>query len=104
MPHAQALVLTADPAGPARALARRLAHEFETEWEAEAGFVRLAEGLCTFHSWPEGLRLDAFADTNERLARVEAFVTEQLKGTGPSDLTVEWYRRPLAEPGASARP
>jgi hypothetical protein len=99
MPHAQALVLTDDPARPAGALARRLAHEFETEWAAESGFVRLAEGLCTFHSWPEGLRLDAFADTSELLGSVERFITEQLTGDAGVDagLRVDWYRRPLSE-------
>lgn len=96
MPHAQALVFTADPSTPAAELAGRLAHEFETEWSAEAGFVRLAEGVCTFHSWPEGLRLDAFAESGERLGRVEQFIAQQLEhGTGA--LHVDWRRRPLSE-------
>lgn len=97
MPHAQALVLTNNPSQPAAALAKRLAHEFETEWSAEAGFVRLAEGLCTFHSWPEGLRLDAFADTREDLARIETFISEQLRSGAGSALRVDWKRRRLAE-------
>jgi len=93
--HAQALVLTPDPSSPAADLSRRLAHEFETEWSAEAGFVKLAEGICTFHSWPEGLRLDAFADSPDRLARVETFIAHQFEHYG--SLRVEWRRRPLAD-------
>lgn len=95
MPHAQALILTADPSTPAAGLARRLSHEFETEWSAEAGFVKLDEGLCTFHSWPEGLRLDAFADSSDHLARIETFIADQLQRDGT--LRVDWRRRPLAE-------
>jgi hypothetical protein len=96
VPHAQALVLTRDPSTPAAELAQRLGHEFETEWSAEAGFVRLADGLCTLHAWPEGLRLDAFADSGERLARVEQFIAQQLE-RGGGGLRVDWRRRPLAE-------
>jgi hypothetical protein len=95
VPHAQALVLTTDPSTPARNLTRRLSLEFETEWSAEAGFVKLGEGVCTFHSWPEGLRLDAFADSPERLARVEQLITRELEHDG--ELHVDWRRRPLSE-------
>ena len=95
VPHAQALVLTADPSTPARNLAQRLSPQFETEWSAEAGFVKLDEGVCTFHSWPEGLRLDAFADSADRLARVERFIAQQLEHVG--GLHVHWRRRPLSE-------
>lgn len=94
MPHAQALILTPDPSTPAAELARGLAATCETEWSAEAGYVRFGEGLCTFHSWPEGLRLDAFAETGDGLARVETAVAQQLERGG---LRVEWRRRPLAE-------
>ena len=96
MPHAQALVRTDDPSTPAAEMVRRLGSEFETEWSAEAGYVRLAEGLCTFHSWPEGLRLDAFAASGDALGRVERFIAEQLT-SGPGELRVDWRRRPLAE-------
>ena len=97
MPHAQALVPTADPSTPAAELAQRLGHEFETEWSAESGYVKLTEGVCTFHSWPEGLRLDAFADTGERLDRVEEFIAQQLAHEGSRALRVDWRRRPLSE-------
>lgn len=97
MPHAQALVLTDDPSTPAAEMVRRLAGEFETEWSAEAGYVRLAEGLCTFHSWPEGLRLDAFAASGEQLGRIERFIAQQLAPGGSGQLHVDWRRRPLAD-------
>ena len=96
MPHAQALVLTDDPSTPAAEMVRRLASEFETEWSAEAGYVRLAEGVCTFHAWPEGLRLDAFATSSDELGRVERFIAQQLT-SGGGELRVDWRRRPLAE-------
>ena len=95
MPHAQALVLTDDPSEPAARLTERLGAEYETEWSAEAGFVKLADGLCTFHSWPEGLRLDAFADSGERLGRIERLIASELERGG--GLRVDWRRRPLAE-------
>ena len=95
MPHAQALVLAADPSAPAAAMVSRLAGEFEAEWSAEAGYVRLDEGICTFHAWPEGLRLDAFASTNEQLGQVERFIARQL-ASGDIPLHVDWRRRPGA--------
>jgi len=95
VPHAQALVLTGDPATPAARLAQRLSPQFETEWSAEAGYVRLDEGLCLLHSWPEGLRLDAWADTGERLARIESLIARELASEG--GLRVDWRRRPLSE-------
>ena len=96
MPHAQALVLTDDPSTPAAEMVRRLASEFETEWSAEAGYVLLAEGVCTLHAWPEGLRLDAFAASGDELGRIERFITQQLT-SGGGGLRVDWRRRPLAE-------
>jgi len=92
MPHAQALILTPDPSTPAAALAQRLRHEFDTEWSAESGYVKLDEGICTFHSWPEGLRLDAFADSTNSLTRLETFIGDQL--ASESGLHVVWRRRP----------
>lgn len=72
-------------------LAEQLGHEFETEWSAEAGFVKLPDGVCDMHSWPEGLRLDAFAPSAEKLSRVQDTVGQQL---ARGKLTVEWQRRP----------
>lgn len=96
MPHAQALVLTREPSRTAAELTARLQHEFETEWAAEAGFVKLTEGTCTLHAWPEGLRLDAVAPSGDELARIERFISEQIEGHG-AGLHVDWRRRPLSE-------
>jgi hypothetical protein len=95
MLHAQALVLTKRPSRHAARLAADLGLEFPTEWSAEAGMVELPDGIVDMHSWPEGLRLDAFARTRESLARVEDVVTRQLgRETDGESLRVEWYRRP----------
>jgi hypothetical protein len=98
LPHAQALVLTDDPSTLAAELTRRLGLEFETEWSAEAGYVKVDEGVCTFHSWPEGLRLDAFADSGERLSSIEQLIAQHLRmQEGGARLRIEWRRRPLSE-------
>jgi hypothetical protein len=92
--HAQALVLTGDASAVGARVAGELAGEYETEWSAEAGSVRLPEGRCELHSWPEALRLDAYAETEGGLGRVETVVAEtigRVTGTGPA--TVDWYRR-----------
>ena len=91
MLHAQALAESRDPSPAVAQVVRRLAAEFEVEWSAEAGFVRFSDGLCTFHSWPEGLRLDAFADTERHLERIERFVVTEFRRNG---LHINWYRRP----------
>lgn len=97
MIHAQALVVTDRPSRYAAAIAERLGHEMETEWSAEVGFVKLPEGLVDMYSWPEGLRLDAFAETDEKLRRVEDEVGSQLQRTnGGEPLRIEWHRRPLS--------
>jgi hypothetical protein len=44
--HAQALVRTERPSRYAAQLAKHLGHKVETEWSAEAGFVKLADGVC----------------------------------------------------------
>lgn len=51
------------------------------------------------HSWPEGLRLDAHADTYEGLAHVEDVVKRHLERCGEADtINVEWrLRTPLPE-------
>lgn len=97
MVHAQALVLTARPSRYAAAIAERLGHEMETEWSAEVGYVKLPEGLVDMYSWPEGLRLDAFAENDEKLRRVEDELRSQLERTSDGErLRLEWYRRPLS--------
>ncbi|MBV9439333.1 MAG: DUF2218 domain-containing protein [Candidatus Eremiobacteraeota bacterium] len=93
--HAQALVPTDDPDRYAAGLAKQLGDEFETEWSADAGYVRLPDGLCDMLAWPEGLRLDAFADSDEHLRHVEEIVQRSLtRASGAPPLTFEWTRRP----------
>jgi hypothetical protein len=95
MLHAQALVRTARPSSLASKVVADLGLEFTTEWSAEAGSIALPDGVCDMHSWPEGLRLDAFAETSAALTRIEDLVKRQLERAGNGDApTVEWYRRP----------
>jgi hypothetical protein len=95
MLHAQALVRTARPSYLASKVVADLGLEFTTEWSAEAGSIALPDGVCDMHSWPEGLRLDAFAETSAALTRIEELVKRQLERVGNGDaLAVEWYRRP----------
>jgi hypothetical protein len=96
MLHAQALVRTARPSLIASKAAADLGLEFTTEWSAEAGSIALPDGVCDMHSWPEGLRLDAFAETSAALGRVEDVVKRQLERSASEHdaVAVEWYRRP----------
>jgi hypothetical protein len=92
--HAQALVRTDRPSRYAAQLAKHLGHKVETEWSAEAGYVKLTDGVCDMHAWPEGLRLDAYADTYDGLAHVEDVVKRHLERWGEGDtLKVEWQLR-----------
>jgi hypothetical protein len=95
MLHAQALVYTADPSGLGERIARDLAATHRTEWAAEAGSVTAADGVCEMHSWPEALRLDAFAASDAALDRVEDLMSEAI-AAGSMTAVVEWYRRPSA--------
>jgi hypothetical protein len=95
--HAQALVATHDPSALAAGLAARLRHEFATEWAAEAGSVKLNEGTLQMFSWPEGLRLDARAETGAELSRIESFIAEQIEQNAENGVSVVWRRRPLSE-------
>jgi hypothetical protein len=93
--HAQALVHTARASEYAAKIAGELAHEFDTEWAAESGVIALPDGVCDMHTWPEGLRLDAFAESREGLARIEDVVRHQLQRAGAAEsLSVEWRLRP----------
>ncbi len=95
MLHAQALVRTPRPSQVAARVVADLGLEFQTEWSAEAGSIALPDGVCDMHSWPEGLRLDAFAETSAALARIEDIVKRQLERAGTADaIAVEWHRRP----------
>jgi hypothetical protein len=95
--HAQALVVTADPSGCGERLVRELRATYETEWAAEAGHVTGAGATCELHSWPDGLRLDAFADTDAALRGIEDVVKRTIEHIGaPERLHVDWYRRPAS--------
>jgi len=97
MLHTQALVQTDRPSQIAATVAADLGMEFTTEWSAEAGSIALPDGICDMHAWPEGLRLDAFAETSDGLGRIEDVVKRHLEraGTG-GEVDVEWHRRPLS--------
>lgn len=94
MLHAQALVATDDPSALGERIVRDLARSHRTEWSAEAGSVSGADGFCEMHSWPEALRLDAFAESDAALVRVERFMSGAIGSAGIS--VVDWYRRPSA--------
>lgn len=95
--HAQALVQTAEPYRYAEKLSQDLGLEFETEWSAGVGSIRLPDGTCEMYAWPEGLRLDAFAEAHESLARVEDLVKRNLeRSNNGRRVTVEWYLRPMS--------
>lgn len=95
MLHTQAFVETDRASRYASRLAEQLAGEFETEWSAEAGFVRIPEGICAMHTWPEGLRLDAYADTAENLGLLELEIRRRLESSVDAGdrLAVDWHRR-----------
>jgi hypothetical protein len=94
--HAQAFVPTLKPSVYAGAVAKDLGLEFETEWSAEAGYIKLPDGVCDMHAWPEGLRLDVFAEAHDGLMRVEELVKRHLERRRGSNepIVVEWRLRP----------
>lgn len=95
--HAQALVPTRKPYEHAVALAEHLGLEFETEWSAGVGFIKLPDGVCDMYAWPEGLRLDAFSEGHEGLAHVEELVKRNLeRASGDEPLAVDWHLRPMS--------
>ncbi len=95
MLHAQALVRTTRPSQVAAKVVADLGLEFRTEWSAEAGTIALPDGFCDMHTWPEGLRLDAFADTTAGLGRIEDVVKQQIdRASNGERVAVEWFRRP----------
>ena len=92
MLHAQAIVYSSDPSALGERIVDDLAGAFRTQWSAEAGSVAVDDGVVELHAWPEGLRLDAFADTDAALDRVETAVSGaigEVAGVG----YVDWYRR-----------
>lgn len=92
MLHAQALVYSDDPSALGERIAGGLAGPFRTQWSAEAGSVASDDGVCELHAWPEALRLDAYAENDAALDRIETAVSGAIgKVAGVS--SVDWYRR-----------
>jgi len=90
--HAQALVYSDDPSALGARIIASLRDAFRTEWAAEAGSVADANGMCLLHAWPEGLRLDAYAENDAALDRVETALSKAIaEAAGVS--TIDWYRR-----------
>lgn len=93
--HAQALVITtADPA----TFGENVARELNGYWSAAAGNVRAAKVTCDIHAWPDGLRLDAYADSEAELSSAERALNEVVARMGAG--TIEWHTRPSTLPGA----
>ena len=68
------------------------------EWGAAAGSVRAAGATCEVHAWPDGLRLDAYADTEAELSAAERALNDLVTRMGAS--AIDWYTRPSTLPGA----
>jgi hypothetical protein len=95
--HAQAFVPTSDASEYGERLSRTLADRYASEWGAEAGRVAMSDAACEFHSWPDGLRMDAFAEDEPALARIEKLISTTLEGIARGATpAIEWYRRPSA--------
>jgi hypothetical protein len=92
--HAQALVPASDPSTLGETVARELA----SEWGAAATSIRTAGASCEIHAWPEGLRLDAYADSEPELMACERALNDVVTKTGASP--VDWQIRPSTVPGA----
>lgn len=94
MLHGQALVENTDPV----TLGEKVAHDLGGEWGAAAGSVRVAGATCDVHAWPDGLRLDAYAETEAELGAAERAVSDAFSRLGAK--AVDWRTRPSTLPGA----
>jgi len=92
--HAQALVYSDDPSALGERIVGDLAGSYRTEWAAEAGSVNVPDATCELHSWPEGLRLDAFAESSAALDQVENVVTGAIDHAAGRASHIDWYLRP----------
>ena len=93
MLHAQALVYSADSSALGERVVGDLAGTFRTQWAAEAGSIAVDDGVVELHAWPEALRLDAYAENDAALDRVETAVSGAI-GAAAGISFVDWYRRP----------
>ena len=94
MLHSTANVTTDRPGRYAAQLVRHLGHRSETRWEEPAGYIKFQNGgRCDLLAEAAALRLDAYADTEEALTRVEHIVKGHLERFAVQDpLTVNWER------------
>jgi hypothetical protein len=95
--HAQAFVPTIEASSYGERISQVLGKQYPTEWSAEAGRVAMPDAVCEMHSWPDGLRLDAFAEDDGALVRIEKLVSATIEGIKRDVKSpVDWYRRPSA--------
>jgi hypothetical protein len=94
--HGQALVAMHEPA----TLGTELARAFDGAWQASAGSVRVGGATVDFHAWPDGLRLDAYAGSEEELSAAEDAINGVLVPLGVAEIA--WRTRPSTVPGAPA--
>jgi len=92
--HAQALVPTSDPSGFGENVTRALGGE----WGAAASSVHVVGASCDIHAWPDGLRLDAYADNEAELMAGERALNDVVTRMGAN--AIDWYTRPSTLPGA----
>lgn len=96
--HAQALVPTPDPPR----LGENVARELAGEWGAAASSFRVVGVVCDIHAWPDGLRVDAYADSEAELLAGERALNDVVTRMGAN--AIDWYTRPSTLPGAPPLP
>ncbi len=62
-----------------------------TEWSGTDGIIDFGWGRCTLHATGEGLLLDAEAEDQQQLRRIQDAITVRMERIGRCDrLTVTW--------------
>ena len=92
--HAQALVPASDPS----TLGEMVAREFAGQWGAAATSLQTHGASCEIHAWPDGLRLDAYADSEPELMACERALNDVVTRMGAN--AIEWHTRRSTLPGA----
>jgi hypothetical protein len=95
MLHSLATVATERPGRYAAQLVRHLGRRSETRWDEPEGYLKFQNGgKCDMRAEAAALRLDAYADNEEALARVEHIVKSHLERFAVQDvLAVHWERQ-----------
>ncbi len=75
-----------------------MAHAFAGEWGASAGSIATSGATIDVQAWPDGLRLDAYADSEADLRAAERAIDEALARM--SSGAADWRTRPSTIPGA----